>query len=124
DLAENNLGFADAELEPFATHVLDQNAEMHHAAARDAELFLRRARCNAESNVRAEFLFESFAKLPAGEEFAVPPAEGTVVHSEHHMERRLIDPRVRKRLGMVGVGDRVADFDRFKTDDGAEVARF
>ena len=37
DLAEHDLRPADAELVPLAAHVLDQDAEVQHAAAEDLE---------------------------------------------------------------------------------------
>ena len=75
-----------------------------------------------EGDVGAQLLFEALADLAAGDVFAFAAGKGAVVDAEGHVQRGLVDAdglegfrASRRRRG-------VADIDRLKADDGADVA--
>src|SRR5690554_4795618 len=62
--------------------------------------------------------------MAGGDEFSLFSEEGGVVDGEDHAHRGLVDGDGRQRLGIVRVGDGVADFEIVQSDHGADVARF
>ncbi len=121
DVAVDHLRLADAKLEALAAHVLDEDPQVHQAAAGNAELFLRGARGHAQRYVGAQLALQSLADLPAREELAVAAREWTVVHAKQHVERRFVDVYMRQGVGLIGIGDRIPDLDRFQADYGAQI---
>jgi len=122
DLALDDLGLADGQLEALAAHVLEEHAEVQEAAARDMELVGGVAGRDAERDIGLELAVEAFGDLPAGDELAFLAAERAVVDAEDHVERRLVDLHARHRQRVVGVADGVADVDLAEALDGAQIA--
>ena len=111
DGADDDVGFADADLVAFAAHVFEEDAQVHEAAAGDGEFFGGGARVDAEGDVAFEFLAEAVADLAAGDVLAVAAGEGAVVDAEGHGHCGFVDGDGGQARGAVGAGDGVADFD-------------
>ena len=61
--------------------------------------------------------------MARGTELALTAEERTIVDGEEHTHRRLVDGDGWQRLGVLEVGDGVANLETLETDNGTDVAR-
>ena len=122
DLAENHLRLADRHLVALAAHGFDQHREVQHAAAGNGELLGAGDRLDPQGDVPLQLAHQPLAEVAAGEVLSVAAGQRRSVDAEGHFQRRLVDLQPRQRAGIGGRGHRVADFDAFEPDDGADVA--
>ncbi len=77
---------------------------------------------HAESHVRFQLLEQAVAELPAGDVSSSLADERRIVDAKDHVQSRLVDEDGGQRLGVIEVGNRIADVHVFQADDGANVA--
>ena len=123
DILEDHLRAGHRQLEAFAAHVLDQDGEVQLAPARDPEYIRLGGVFHAQRDVGEQFLVETVAYLPAGDELAFAPDQRGGVHLEIHVERGLVDLVHRQRLGLLLVGQRCADGNLVDARDLHDLAR-
>ena len=98
-LAEQHARAADAELEAFAAHRLDQHAELKLAAAGDFEAVLVGASVTLIATLRFGFAEQAVADHAAGHLGALAARHRRIVDREAHRQRRRIDRLGVERLG-------------------------
>ena len=109
DLLDDHLGAGDRELIALPPHGLDQHREVELATAADHELVGGVGLLDPQPKVDVELLEEAGAELARGAELPLTAGEGRVVDAEGHPHRGLLDGDSRQRVGVVGIGQGVAD---------------
>ena len=102
-LAINDFGARDQHFVAFAAHLLDQNGDLHFAAAADVENIRRVGLRDAQGDVGADFLDQPLPDMPRGDELAVLPGQRAVVDGELHLNGRRINRHERQRLRASGL---------------------
>jgi hypothetical protein len=122
--AEDDARAADGELEAFAAHGLDQDAELQLAAAGDfegigfvADRVTLMATLPSASRSRRSRMTRRLHLV------AFLAGERAVVDAEGHGQRRRVDRLGVDRLGHLGIADGVGDGRGGQTRDGDDVAR-
>ena len=123
DLAGDDLGLADGELEALAPHHLDEHRELELAAA----LHLPRVGAvgveHAQRDVADELGVEPGLHLAGGELVAVLAGQRRRVDADGHRQARVVDVDHRQRARVVGVGEGLADGHVGEAGDGDDLAR-
>ena len=96
-LAVNHLGTGDQHLVTFAAHLLDQDGDLHFAAAADVENFGASVCSMRRATLVRIFFDEPLPDMAGGDQLAVLPAERAVVDGELHLDGRRIDRHERQR---------------------------
>src|SRR5207253_2917854 len=122
-LAHDHVRLADAQFVSFATHVLNENAQVQEAATADLECAFVFRFFDLQRDVRFELLHQPLAKIAAGDVFALFADEGRRVDAEHHGQRGRLNLFGLERLRVVGVADRVGNVDALQPDQRDDVAR-
>ena len=122
DLAGDDGGLGHLQLVAFAAHGLDDDRELEFAAAGDLEGVRLFGIDDAEADVLFLLVKESLAELARGHEFSLASRPGRIVGAENHGDGGLVDAQGRKRLGILAVGDRIADADVLDAGDSDDVA--
>ena len=117
-----HLGGADLKLEALAAHTLDQNGEVHFAAAHDLEGVGRAAVLNPKRHVLLQLVHEAVADMAAGDKLSFASGKGAVVDGERHFHRRLGNFYKGQRLHMLRIADGITDIDLFKAGKGDDIA--
>ena len=124
DLLLDDLRLAHGQFEALAAHVLDEDAQVQQAAARDVEFVARVAHGHLQRHVLLELLLQAIPDLAAGDVLPLAAAERTVVDAEDHVQRGFVDLHALHRQRLVMQADRVADLDVGDALDRAEVTGF
>ena len=95
---------------------------MQHAAAVHDEGVGGKAGLDAEREVLFELALEALLQVAGGDIFSVLPEERRIVDGEEHAHRRLVDGDRRQGLGIVVVGDGIANLESVDAHQGADVA--
>ena len=90
-LAHDDLRTRDRKLEPFAAHVLDQNAHLKLATARHFEGFAARCVGNLDRDVGFGLFHQAIADDAALDLFAITARKRTIVDAEGDGDRRRVD---------------------------------
>ena len=122
DALGDDLGTADHQLEAFAAHHLDENAELQFAAAEHLEGVRRTGVLHLERDVGEQFLVETVAEIARGDELAFAAGEGRVVDVELDRDRGLVDGDLRQRLRIFDIAEALADEDAGDAGDGDDIA--
>ena len=77
---------------------------------------------HAQRDVRFELAHQAFANLARGEELALAADERRVVDHEEHRDGRFVDGDRGDAVGMLRIGDRVADVEALDARDADDVA--
>ena len=83
---------------------------MQQTASRDSEFIRAIARRYAQRNVSAQLTLKTFGNLPAGDKLAFLAHHWTVIDSEDHVQRWLVNLDARHRHLILDVHQGVADF--------------
>src|SRR5208282_6906716 len=102
---------------------LDEDGDLHFAAALDLKYFRIGGLLDAQGDVGADFLLQPLPNVPRGHEFAVLAGERAVVYGKFHLNRRRINRNVRQRAALRFVGNRLTDEHVLKTGNADDVAR-
>ena len=121
-LAEQHARAADAELEAFAAHRLDQHAELEFAAAGDFVAVAVGRFGDLDRDIALAFAEQAVADHAAGDLGAFAPGHRRIVDREAHRQGRRIDRLGVERLGDRGVGDGVGDGRGGEAGDRDDVA--
>ena len=121
-LSLNHFRARDEDLVTFAAHLLDENGDLHFAAAADVENFRIGRLRDAQGDVRADFLDQPFPDMTRGDELAVLAGERAVVDGEFHLNRRRIDRHERQRGARFRIADGFADEHVFEAGQADDVA--
>ena len=121
-LFDDHLRLAYLQFITFAAHGLDQHTQMQHTAAENTPTALFRAFLYAQSKVLLQFLVQTLLDMTAGHEFSVLSEERTVVDTESHTHRRLVNSNRLERFRVLCVAYRVADLEAVNTDQRTDVA--
>ena len=113
---------ADLQLVPFAAHRLDQDGQVHLAAAHDAERVGRGRILDLEGDVLEQLAVEAVADLAGGDVLALLAGKRRVVDREGHLDRGVVDLDKGQRLHLAGVAQRVADGDVRQAGERDDVA--
>ncbi len=124
DLLEQNLRARDRKLEPFAAHVLDQNAHLQFATTGNLEGVAAGGVGDFDRDVGFGFLHQALADHAGLDFLAVTTGQRAVVDAESHGDGGRID-----RLGRDGfvhrcIGQRVGHGCLGHTGDGNDVTCF
>ena len=111
DLAGDDLGLADGELEALAAHHLDEHRELQLAAALHLPGVGAVGGEHAQRHVADQLGVEARLHLAGRQLVAVLARQRRGVDADRHREARLVDVDHRQRARVVGVGERLADGD-------------
>ena len=117
-----DMGRADLQLVAFAAHRLDQDGQVHFAAAHDAEGIGGRGILDPQGHVLEQLAVQAVADLAGGDVLALLARKRAVVDREGHFDRGVVDLDKRQRLDLGGVAQRVADRDIRQTGEGDDIA--
>ncbi len=124
DLADNNAGFAHAQLKAFPPHIFQQNAQMHQPAAGHNKFFRRCARFNPQGDIALQFLVQPILDFAVGDELAIASGERPVIDAKGHVNGRLVNRDNRQRAGLVGTGNGIADINGIQAGHRADITCF
>ena len=100
-LAIDHLGTRDQHFVAFAAHLLDEDGDLHFAAAADVENVRVVGLLDAQGDVGADFLHQPFPDVAGGDELAVDAGERAVVDGELHLDGRRINRHERQRRAVL-----------------------
>ena len=123
DLLRQHLRHPDGELVALAPHLLDQDRHLELAAPEDEKLLGAVGLVDAHRQVIGAFLHEAVAEVAAGDVLALAAGHRRVVYAELHAQRGLVDAERLERLGVLGVGDALAEADAVHAADVDDLAR-
>ena len=106
-IAQQNLGAADRQLEPFAAHVLDQDAHLQFAPARDFEGLAAGRVGHADRHVGLGFLQQALTDHAGLHLLAVAAGQRAIVDPEGDRDGRRVDGLCFQRLVHGQGADRV-----------------
>src|SRR5205823_7014612 len=119
---ENHLRTRDHHFIAFASHLLDQDRDLHFAARID----LKRPRSfrvvDLERDITARFANKSLAKMPRRNKFSFAPGKRRIVDQNMHANRRRIDIYKLKRRPFFAVCEGFADINFLETGESNDVA--
>src|SRR5439155_12954762 len=119
---ENYLGTRDHHFVAFASHLLDQDRDLHFAARID----LKYAGCfrvvDLERDIAARFANKALAKMPRRNKFSVATGKRRIVDQNVHANRRGIDIYELKRRTFFAVSKTFADVNFLETSEANDVA--
>ena len=122
DLAGDNLGTADRQLEALAAQGLDEDGELELAAALDDPGVGTSGVLDTERDVADQLGIEAVLQHAGGEAAALEAGERRGVDADQHREAGLIDGDHGERLRIVEVGERLADGDLRDPGDSDDLA--
>ena len=108
-LVGQNVRGADLQLIAFAAHRLDQDGQMHLAAAHDAEGIVRGGILDLQGDILQQLAHQAVTDLAGGDILALLAGERGIVDREGHLDRGVVDLNKGQGLHLAGVADRVAD---------------
>ena len=123
DLAGDDLGLADGELEALAAHLLDQNGELKFATALDFPRIGATQIKYPKRYVADQFLVQTILDLTSSHLVAAAAGEWRGVAAHGHRQAGLVDGDDWQRPRVGRVAQRFADGDLGKTRDCDELAR-
>ena len=123
DLAGDDLGLADGELEALAPHHLDEHRELELAAPLHLPRVGTLGGQHAQRHVADELGVEAALHQAGGELGAVLTRQRRRVDADRHRQARVVDVDHGQRPRVVGVGERLADGDVGEAGDGDDLAR-
>src|SRR5437870_8664465 len=119
---ENHLRTRDHDFIAFASHLLDQDRDLHFAARID----LKRPRSfrvvDLERNVAARFANKALANITRSHKFSFAPGKRRIVYQNLHANRRRIDIHKLKRRPFFAICQGVADINFLETGQSNDVA--
>ena len=95
---------------------------MQQTASRDSEFIRAIARRYAQRNVSAQLALKPFGDLPAGDKLAFLADHWTVIDSEDHVQRWLVNLDARHRHLILDIHQGVANFNIGNTFNCAQVS--
>ena len=122
DLLGQHAGRGDGELKALAAHGLDQDGQVHFAAARHVE-GVRALLGDVQGHVLQQLTLQAVAQVAGGDVFALAAREGAVVDGEGHFDRGIGDLHKGQRLHGQRIADRPADRDVGDAGEGDDLAR-
>ena len=122
DLAGDDLGLADGELEALSAHRLDEDRELQLAATLHLPGVGAVGVAHPQRDVADELLAQPLLQQPGGQLVAVTAGERGGVDPDGHAEARLVDLQDRQGARVLGVGEGLADHDLVEPGDGDQVA--
>ena len=123
DRAQDHLRAAHLELEPLASHLLDEDGQLQLAASAHLERVGRLGGEELDRDVAQDLLLQARPQLAAGEVLPVPPGERRGVDAERHAQGRLVHLEARQGPRIGGIGQGVADRDLRQPRHRDDVAR-
>ena len=122
-LVSQNVRGADLQLIAFAAHRLDQDGQMHLAAAHDAEGIVGGGILDLQGDILQQLAHQAVTDLAGGDVLALLAGERGIVDREGHLDRGVVDLDEGQGLHLAGVADGVADGDIGQTCEGDDIAR-
>ena len=95
---------------------------MQHAAAVHDEGVGGKAGLDAEREVFLELALETLLQVAGSDIFSILSKERGIIDGEEHAHRRLVDGDRRQGLGILVVGDGIADLESVNAHKGADIA--
>jgi len=123
DLARDDHGLADGELEALAAHQLDEHRELQLPAPLHLPRVGSLGGEHPQRDVADDLLLEPSLDQPRGQPVAVLTGQRRRVDPDRHCEARLVDADHRQRARVVRIGERLADGDLRYAGDGDQLAR-
>ena len=123
DAAREHTRLAHRELVPLAAHLLDQDRQLQLATSVDEKCIGRVRLLDAQRQVVFGFLEEALAQVARGDVLAFASGKRAVVDAKLHRERGLVDVEGWQRMGIIGVGDRLAQPDALHARHGHDGTR-
>src|SRR5215831_1138699 len=120
-LAIDYLGARDEHFVTFASHLLNQDGDLHFAAATHVENVRGVGLRNAQSDVRPNLFHQAFPDMPRGNELPINAGQRTVVDRELHLDRGRIDRHKRERFAIHAVSDGFTDEDLLEPCDADDI---
>ena len=120
DLLVQDVRRGDLELIALAAHRLDQDGQVHFAAARDVE-GIRSDLAHMQRNVLEKLSLEPVAEVAGGDIFALTARERRVVDGEGHFDRRIGDLHEGQGIGLLHRADGAADGDIGNAGEGDDL---
>ena len=108
-LVGQNVRGADLQLIALAAHRLDQDGQVHLAAAHDAEGVVRGGILDLQGDVLQQLAHQAVTDLAGGDVLALLAGKRGIVDREGHFHRGIVDLDKGQGLHLAGVADRVAD---------------
>ena len=102
-------GGADLQLIASPAHRLDQDEQVHLAAAHDAEGVVRGGILDLQGDVLQQLAHQAVTDLAGGDVLALLAGKRGIVDREGHFHRGIVDLDKGQGLHLAGVADRVAD---------------
>ena len=121
DLGQDVRG-RDLQLVAFPPHGLDQDGQVHLAAAHDPERVGGGGVLHPQGHVLEQLAVEPVADLTAGDVLAFAAGQGAVVDREGHLHGGVVDLDKGQGLHLGGVAQGVADGDVGQAREGHDVA--
>ena len=123
DLFVDNGRSADAELEAFTPHLLDDDRHLKLAAPFDDDIIVRFGLFQPDRNVHQSLFVKSLLDFSELDVFSVTPCQRTVVYRENHADCRFVDFDSRKCYRLIYRCDGVSDMDVFDSGENYDVSR-
>ena len=109
------------ELIALAAHRLDQNGQVHLAAARDVK-GVGAHLCHMQRDILEQFSLQTVAQVAGRDVFALAARERRIVDGEGHFDGRVRDLDERQRLDGFQIAERAADGDIRNAGEGDDLA--
>src|SRR6266403_2235351 len=112
---KNDLGSRDHHFVALASHLLDQDGDLHIAASMNFKCPRRFRVVELKRNVTARFPDETIANLSRRHKFPVASGKRRIVYQNAHSNRRRIDIDKLKRRALFSIGQLFTDISVFKS---------
>src|ERR1700730_19350636 len=112
---KNDLRSRDHPFVALASHLLDQDGDLHLATSMDFKCPRRLRVVELKRNVTPGLPDEPIANVPRRHEFPIASGERGIVHQNAHSNRRRIDIDKLQRGALFSRGQRLADISVFKS---------
>ena len=121
DLLEQNLWLADLHLVALASHRLNQDAQMQNSSSVDVPFVLAVGRFYPKGKVFLKFCIQALTDVAAGQEVSVFAQERGGVDGEEETHCGFIHGDAFNGIGLLQVGNGVANLKSIHSSDRAEV---
>src|SRR5713101_2605149 len=119
---KNHLGTRDHHFVSFASHLLDEDRDLHFAARIDLEWASGFRVAHVQRNIAARFANQALAKMSRRHKFSLATGKRRVVDENVHADRRWIDIHELERYAFFAVGQGFADVNFLEAREPNDVA--
>ena len=122
DFTLNDFWLTNGQLKAFAAHIFQEHAQVQQTASGDSEFIRAIARRYAQCDVAAQLALKPFGDLPTGDKLAFLAHHWTVIDSEDHVQRWLVNLDARHRHLILDIHQGVANFNVRNTFNRAQIS--